>query len=46
MENGLLINCTHDTVIRFLPAMTVTEAELDEGLDIFAAALKQHGGNE
>ena len=45
MENGLLINCTHDTVIRLLPAMTVTEAELDEGLDIFAAALKQHGGN-
>ena len=45
MENGLLINCTHDTVIRFLPAMTVTEAELDEGLDVFAAALKEHGGN-
>jgi acetylornithine/N-succinyldiaminopimelate aminotransferase len=45
MENGLLANCTHDTVIRFLPSMTVTEAELDEGLGIFAAALKEHGGN-
>ncbi|MFH1731806.1 MAG: aspartate aminotransferase family protein [Planctomycetota bacterium] len=44
MENGLLINCTHDTVIRFLPSMTVTAAELDEGLEIFAAALKKHGG--
>ena len=44
MENGLLINCTHDTVIRFLPSMTVTAAELDEGLEIFAAALEQHGG--
>ena len=42
MENGLLINCTHDTVARFLPSMTVTQAELDEGLDIFAAALKEH----
>ena len=45
MENGLLTNCTHDTVIRFLPSMTVTESELDEGLDIFATALKEHGGN-
>jgi acetylornithine/N-succinyldiaminopimelate aminotransferase len=46
MENGLLINCTHETVIRFLPSMAVTRAELDEGLAIFAAALKQHGGEE
>ena len=44
MERGLLINCTHDTVIRFLPPMTVTQAELDEGLETFAAALKEHGG--
>jgi predicted acetylornithine/succinylornithine family transaminase len=31
MERGLLINCTHGTVIRLLPALTLTDAELDEG---------------
>jgi len=46
MENGLLVNCTHDTVIRFLPSMTVTAAELDEGIEILTAALKKHGGKE
>ncbi len=43
MENGLLINCTHDVVLRFLPSMTVTQAELDEGLAILRAAMKRHG---
>src|SRR5436190_6323027 len=27
---GLLINCTHDTVLRFLPAYIVTEKEVDQ----------------
>ncbi len=40
MEKGLLINCTHDRVIRFLPALTVTREELDEGLDILESVLK------
>jgi acetylornithine/N-succinyldiaminopimelate aminotransferase len=39
MRRGLLINCTHDTVIRFLPAMNVTRDELDEGLSIFRDVL-------
>ena len=43
MQNGLLINCTHDTVIRLLPSMAVTQDELDEGLAILASALEQHG---
>jgi acetylornithine/succinyldiaminopimelate/putrescine aminotransferase len=29
MERGLLINCTHDTVLRFLPPYIVTEKEVD-----------------
>jgi acetylornithine/N-succinyldiaminopimelate aminotransferase len=40
LANGLLANCTHDTVVRFLPAMTVTADELDQGLAIFGEALK------
>jgi acetylornithine/succinyldiaminopimelate/putrescine aminotransferase len=29
MADGLLINCTHDTVLRFLPPYIVTEKEVD-----------------
>jgi acetylornithine/N-succinyldiaminopimelate aminotransferase len=31
---GLLINCTHDTVLRFLPPYIVTEKEVDEAIHI------------
>ncbi|MCW8131938.1 MAG: aspartate aminotransferase family protein [Planctomycetota bacterium] len=40
-DEGLLINCTHDTVLRLLPAMNVSAAELDEGLRILEKALAQ-----
>ena len=29
MEQGLLMNCTHDTVLRFLPPYIATEKEID-----------------
>ena len=29
MAEGLLINCTHDTVLRFLPPYIITEKEID-----------------
>src|SRR2546427_107162 len=32
MAKGLLINCTHDTVLRFLPPYIVTEKEVDIAL--------------
>ncbi len=31
---GLNINCTHDTVLRIMPAMTVTKAEIDKAAGI------------
>jgi acetylornithine/succinyldiaminopimelate/putrescine aminotransferase len=31
---GLLINCTHDTVLRFLPPYIVTEKEVDAAIKI------------
>jgi acetylornithine/N-succinyldiaminopimelate aminotransferase len=34
IEEGLLMNCTHDTVLRFLPPYIVTEAEIDEAVAI------------
>jgi acetylornithine/succinyldiaminopimelate/putrescine aminotransferase len=41
LEAGLLINCTHDSVMRFVPAMNVEREVLDEGLDIFAKCLER-----
>jgi predicted acetylornithine/succinylornithine family transaminase len=34
MTLGLLINCTHETVLRFLPPYIVTERDVDHALDI------------
>jgi len=34
MQEGLLMNCTHDTVLRFLPPYIVTETEVDEAVAI------------
>jgi acetylornithine/N-succinyldiaminopimelate aminotransferase len=42
MEKGLLINCTHDTVLRIMPAMTVKKSELKLGLDILSSVLKEY----
>jgi acetylornithine/N-succinyldiaminopimelate aminotransferase len=44
MERRLLVNCTHGTVIRLLPAMTLTEAQVHEGCDILAEVLKSQAG--
>ena len=40
----LLINCTHGTVLRLLPAMNLTEEQAHEGCDILAEVLKQQTG--
>lgn len=40
MERGLLINCTQQSVIRLLPAMTLTDAQVDEGCEILAEVLR------
>src|SRR5262245_57893459 len=39
LERGLLINCTHQTVIRLLPAMNLTDEELDHGCKILEELL-------
>ena len=40
MQNGLLINSTHDTVLRFLPPYIVTEKEIDRAVQILQKTLK------
>jgi acetylornithine/N-succinyldiaminopimelate aminotransferase len=39
LERRLLVNCTHTTVIRLLPALTLSDAELDEGCSILENVL-------
>ena len=41
MEDGLLINCTHGHILRLLPAMTMTDAEIDQGAEMLIAAIKK-----
>jgi predicted acetylornithine/succinylornithine family transaminase len=36
MAKGLLINCTHDTVLRFLPPYIITEKEVDSAVKTIA----------
>jgi acetylornithine/N-succinyldiaminopimelate aminotransferase len=39
MERGLLINCTHETVLRFLPPYIITEKEVDQAIGILDQVL-------
>ncbi|HBO84267.1 MAG: acetylornithine aminotransferase [Deltaproteobacteria bacterium GWC2_42_11] len=39
MGNGLLINCTSDTILRFIPPLVVTKDEVDEMLEILMPIL-------
>jgi predicted acetylornithine/succinylornithine family transaminase len=40
MEQGVLINCTHDTVIRLLPALNITPEQVDEGAAVICDVLR------
>ncbi len=40
-QRGLLINCTHRTVLRFLPPLVITREELDRGLEILEEVLME-----
>ncbi|MFA6221186.1 MAG: acetylornithine transaminase [Desulfomonilaceae bacterium] len=40
-ENGLLVNCTSDTVLRFLPPLIVSGEEIDEMIIILEASLSR-----
>jgi predicted acetylornithine/succinylornithine family transaminase len=40
LDRRLLVNCTHSTVIRLLPAMNLTEEQAEEGCEILAATIR------
>jgi len=39
LQKGLLINCTHQTVLRLLPALTIADEQIDEGCDVLCDVL-------
>jgi len=39
LDEGLLINCTQDTVLRIMPPMTVSKKEIDEAVSILDKVL-------
>jgi acetylornithine/N-succinyldiaminopimelate aminotransferase len=41
LDQGLLINCTQQTVLRLLPAMTLSDDQVDEGCEILANVLRK-----
>ncbi len=40
MEKGLLINCTHDKVLRIMPALNTNKKEIDKAVAILDSALE------
>ncbi|MBM4069745.1 MAG: aspartate aminotransferase family protein [Planctomycetes bacterium] len=42
LEKALLINCTHGTTLRLLPALNLTDEQLDAGCDILEEVLLSH----
>ena len=40
MQQGLLINCTQGNVLRLLPAMTLTDEQLQEGCEIISKVVR------
>ena len=42
LKRRLLINCTHGTVIRLLPALNLTNEQLQTGCDVLEDVLLAH----
>jgi acetylornithine/succinyldiaminopimelate/putrescine aminotransferase len=40
IDAGILINCTHDVVLRLLPPYTITEGEVDRGIKALDRVLR------
>jgi acetylornithine aminotransferase len=41
LQRGVLINCTADRVLRFMPALTITQADIDRLLDVLTTVLSK-----
>jgi len=43
LQNGMRINCTQQSVLRFMPSMTVTKEQIDQAVEILDNVLSQEG---
>ncbi|MCI0500022.1 MAG: aspartate aminotransferase family protein [Planctomycetales bacterium] len=41
LEKGLRVNCTQETVLRLMPSMTITQAEIDKAITILDTVLAE-----
>jgi len=41
LDKGLRINCTSETVLRFMPAMIATKSQIDKAIDILDSVLSE-----
>ena len=41
LVKGLLINCTHERVLRLMPALNITKKEVDKALEILESVIKE-----
>ena len=41
MENGLLINCTQNNILRIMPPINVTKKEIDEAMKKLSQVLEK-----
>jgi acetylornithine/succinyldiaminopimelate/putrescine aminotransferase len=41
MERKLLINATHETVVRLLPALNITDEQAEEGCGVLKEVLEE-----
>jgi len=41
IEKGLLINCTHDKVLRLMPALNITKKEIDKAIGILDGVMSR-----
>ncbi|HET6325483.1 MAG TPA: aspartate aminotransferase family protein [Planctomycetaceae bacterium] len=41
MQRGVLLNVTHETVVRLLPPLNITEEQVDQGCEVVADVLRE-----
>jgi acetylornithine/succinyldiaminopimelate/putrescine aminotransferase len=42
LEKGLRVNCTSETVLRFMPAMVATKEQIDRAIEILDSVLSEN----
>ena len=40
-ENGVLLNCTSDSVLRFVPPLVITQEQIDRVIDVVAEGIER-----